>query len=212
MDINTLQWQKVELQSSWESFRNEHGSITDFIKKNLTQSERTSLSILLNTYLSDIRENINLLETRKNFFHNISPYIDEEKYTLYEVYKETWFRFEQERKEINDKLQEKQVLREERTDLLKTYIADNALERRERIQARIEPILREKLNSFIVNPWFQEISAERKILVFWRILSKIQEQRSLLETSWLETSVVLDRIETYGVVESIMQEYIDTWR
>lgn len=212
LDISTLQWQKIELQSSWENFRNEYGSITDFIKKELSPSERSSLSLLLNTYLEDIRNTDNALELRKNFFQNISPYIDQEKYALYETYKEIWFRFEEERKEINEKLQERKEQREERTDILKTYIADNALERRDRIQSRVEPLLRSRLDIFIENPWFQDLPLERKALVFWRILSKIQEKRSLLETSWLETSVVLDRIATYWVIEDTMREYIEIWR
>lgn len=211
-DISSLQWQKVELQSSWENFRNEYGGITDFIKKDLSPSEKISLWSLLNTYLEEIRKTNNTLELRKNFFQMISPYIDKEKYTLYETYKETWFRFEEERKEINDRLQERKEQREERTDLLKTYIADNALERRDRIQSRVEPLLRERLNVFTTNPWFQELSQERKILVFWRILSKIQEQHSILENTEPQTSVILDRIATYTVIESIMQEYINIWR
>lgn len=106
----------------------------------------------MNRYLEDIRLNTNTIELRKNFFDSITPYIDISKYSLYEKYKEAGFRFEEEQKSINDQLQEKKELRDERTDLLKTYIADNALERRERIQSRIAPLLRDRLNIFTQNP------------------------------------------------------------
>jgi len=37
-------------------------------------------------------------------------------------------------------------------------------------------------------------------------------KQSELETSGIKTTVVLDRIETYKVVESIMKEYISKWK
>ncbi|MCH8518837.1 hypothetical protein LAT59_03700 [Candidatus Gracilibacteria bacterium] len=211
IEIHQLRTQKETLEHTWEQFRNENGTITQYIKSGLNQEERNTLSEILQEYLTNIRISGPTLEKRRAFFSSIEVFISEEKKESFEVYKNTGFDFETERTQLKKQIEEKQLEKDNRTDILRTHIADNALERRSRIQSRVEPLLRERLDVFISNPGFQTLSAERKQLVFGRILSKIQAQQSLLERSELQTTVVLDRIETYKVIESIMQEYIKSW-
>jgi len=71
-----------------------------------------------------------------------------------------------ERLELQETIQDTESQKAARTDILRTHIADNALERRQNIQQRIESILRERLDNYIANDTFNELSPERKTLVF----------------------------------------------
>ena len=207
-----LRTQKEDLNNSWEEFRSTHGGITDFIKNELSSTEKQNLSLIVENYLEQIRDHRDDLEIRKTFFSSIEGFIDWEKKWLFEKYRDTSVNIENERLELTRLIRDTETQKEARTDILRTHIADNALERRQNIRQRIEPILRERLDAYTLNGAFKKLPDERKALIFWRILGRIQMKQSELESSWIKTTVVLDRIETYTIIESIMLEYIRSWR
>ncbi len=210
--IEVLQEQKSHLELSWEKFREDNGWITDFIREDLHQDDRKALADIVENYLTEIQYRRNDIDFRKQFYSDIEFFIDSEKKELYQTYRDMSVNIEIERLELQETIQDTESQKAARTDILRTHIADNALERRQNIQQRIESILRERLDNYIANDTFNELSPERKTLVFWKILWRIQMKQSELETSGIKTTVVLDRIETYKVVESIMKEYISKWK
>lgn len=210
--IEELHIQKNNLDSSWEEFRSTYGWITNFIAKDLSDDRRNELAAIVETYLTLSRENHKNITIRKDFFTSLERFIDTEKVWSFEKYREKSISIENERLELSELIKDTELQKQARTDILRTHIADNALERRHNIRLRVEPILRERLEWYIANEAFRKLSDDRKALVFWRILWKIQMQQSDLESSGIQTTVVLDRIETYKIIESIMLEYISFWR
>ena len=210
--IIELQTQKEQLNTSWEEFRSTYGSITDFIKKDLSDEEKKNLSTTVESYLAELRINRENITVRKIFFNDIAKYIHTEKQKLFEQYITTSVHTETERQQLTWLIRQLEDQKQARTDMLRTQIADNALERRQNIKQRIESLLRERLDTFIESKGFQNLPNERKTLIFWRILWRMQLQQSQLELSEVKTTVILDRIETYKVIEVIMLEYIDSWR
>ena len=210
--IIELQAQKEQLNTSWEEFRTTHGSITDFIKEDLSDTEKKSLSSIVETYLAELRINREDISVRKIFFNDIAEFINTEKIELFEQYIAMSVHTETERQQLTGLIRELKDQKQARTDMLRTQIADNANTRRLNIKQRIEPLLRERLDTFVETKGFQNLPNERKALVFWRILWRIQIQQSQLELSEVKTTVILDRIETYKVIEAIMLEYINLWR
>lgn len=210
--IEELRLQKSELETSWEDFRNTYGWITEFISKNLSANDREELNTIVTHYLALSRETSQNIETRNTFLKSLEKFIDEDKKSNFEKYRTVSMNIESERLELNTLIKNTEQLKQERTDILRTHIADNALERRQLIKERIEVLLRQRLDSFISNENFIKLPNDRKILVFWRILWRIQMQQSELEASGIKTTVQLDRIETYKAIEAIMLEYINSWR
>ena len=210
--IEELRLQKSELETSWEDFRNTYGWITEFISKNLSANDREELNTIVTHYLALSRETSQNIETRNTFLKSLEKFIDEDKKSNFEKYRTVSMSIESERLELNTLIKNTEQLKQERTDILRTHIADNALERRQLIKERIEVLLRQRLDSFISNENFIKLPNDRKILVFWRILWRIQMQQSELEASGIKTTVQLDRIETYKAIEAIMLEYINSWR
>ena len=209
--ISELRLQKNSLDTSWENFRNTYWGITDFIDTDLSSAQRERLAIIVENYLANLRENREDTNLRKDFFISIEEFIDSEKAELFERYRKKSMSIENERIELATLIRNTENQRQARTDILRSHIADNALERRQNIKQRIEPILRERLNAYVENESFKKLPDNRKALVFWRILWRIQMKQSELESSWVKTTVVLDRIETYKVIETIMIEYINSW-
>ena len=164
--IIELQNQKEQLNTSWEEFRSTYGSITDFIKKDLSDEEKKTLSTIVESYLAELRTNREDISVRKIFFNDISEFINTEKKEQFKQYITMSVHTETERQQLTGLIRQLEYQKQARTDMLRTQIADNALERRQNIKERIEPLLRERLDTFVESSSFQNLPNERKVLIF----------------------------------------------
>jgi hypothetical protein len=161
-----LQEQKENLSTSWEEFRNSNGTLTDFIKTNLSQKEREKLTSIVELYLNNLRENKADMQLRKKFYLDIKPFVEDGKQEHFKKYSDMSINVETERQILSENIKETEEQKQARTDLLRTQIADNALDRRQNIKQRIEPLLRERLDTYTKSETFQRLHNDRKALVF----------------------------------------------
>lgn len=200
------------------------------MRENLTQEEKDDLEDIINIYVKDkdylerkIEKYISsqkeivdlkeeLLRGKHQFYKDLIIYIQIEKLEAFKQYVDSDLNYNEKSKDIQDKIEQKNVEQSERIDELRNQIDDNSKNFRRQIEEKITVQVSDKLDIFVNQESFQELSAESKIKVFTNIINKFESAIDKLENTSNPTAVLAERIIWLEVVVSILESYIDNWK
>ena len=229
-DIKTLEKEKERLEFKWKTFRIGNDNLWDLIRSDISEAEVNALELLVNIYNSR-KNNINLtldsaveswIETesikkellllKQELYKDLLPYIQMEKLSEFKVYVESDLALNEKSKEVATEIEEKQSERDERIEEIKEKIEDNTETLRAQIEEKIIKKLQTRLDEFIAQEKFQELPNESKILLFKRLILKLEVKKQSLSDTLNPTSIIEERIILYDIVQDVLQGYIDNWK
>ncbi len=229
-EIKTLEKEKEILEFKWNTFRIWNENLGDIIRWEMTPDDKSKLETLLVNYTSlknkidtDIANavergqetgglQIELSELKRSLYMKLIPYIEEGKIGAFKLYIESDINYNEKSKEVATEIEEKEVERNERVEKIKDDIEENAEVLREQIRVKITTGLQVKLDEFIAQEKFQWLRDESKILLFERLISKLQTKKESLEDTVNPTSIIEERIFLYEVVQETLYWYIQNWK
>jgi phage-related minor tail protein len=182
------------------------------MRENLTQEEKDDLEDIINIYVKDkdylerkIEKYISsqkeivdlkeeLLRGKHQFYKDLIIYIQIEKLEAFKQYVDSDLNYNEKSKDIQDKIEQKNVEQSERIDELRNQIDDNSMNFRRQIEEKITVQVSDKLDIFVNQESFQELSAKSKIKVFTNIINKFESAIDKLENTSNPTAVLAERI------------------
>lgn len=228
-DIQNLENKKEKLESQWRDFRIGNEALWDLMRSNMTPEDIDNLRIIVTNFISTqskINEQINstllldedvsffqreLLLLKQTLYKELIPYIEPDRREAFIVFVESDLSYNEKSKEVATVLEEKNIEQKERIEEIEEKIQDNSLELRERIEKKVTEKLQLRLDEFVWQERFDELENSSKILLFDKMITKLDVKRVELESTLNPTSVIKQRVVLYEIVQEILQWYIDTW-
>jgi len=228
-NIETLEQEKNLLEFKWKNFKIGSSSLWEILDKNLSPQERDNLydivelyssqkssgeSILksiINTNGNPTQQRRNLILLKKDFYTSIKSYISPDKLDAFLSYIETDLSLNEKSKDVDSQIQKIQNKKIERVDYYQAKIEDNNKVLRESIENKISTRIRLKLDIFVAQWSFSELSNSSKISIFDNLISKIDTESIRLGQIENSTSIIEEKILLFRVVVDILKEYTTSW-
>lgn len=226
-NIKNLEQERTELDDKWAIFKEENGNISNFVKQDISEEEKDSLSELTYIYRSKKREldlrllervknleesedvKIELLELKKEFYKSISIYVSPEKLDGFLAYIKWDIELNEKNKEVKEELYKEKVILKEKVETIKEKIEEHKKNLDNRIEILIKKRLTEKLTELKTSEKYISLSTENKVLLFQKTLEKTVSKRKDLEALENRTNVIEKRIEIYFIVEDALHQEIE---
>jgi hypothetical protein len=225
-----LEKQEDVLQFKWNTFRLWNDTLEDIVKLNLTNLEKQNLEEIITTYLKSEKklenklnnsiksgkeiENIKLRlrDWKHSFYKELIPYIQIIKLEAFKNYVNSDLNYNEKSKDIQSKIEQKDVEQENRLEELYYNRDDSARDLRKNIEASITLKVTPKIDAFVAKKWFLELSNDLKIEVFLNIVNKFEFAIEELENTQNPTRALEERIIWLEVVVDILDTYIGSWK
>ena len=228
-DIEILEQEKSLLEFKWNTFKIWNITLWELLRSNLTQSEKLKLTEVVSSYnevnifeeniLKDIinvnwdeqaqRDKLLLLKT--NFYTSLEPFVQEEKLEELNVYAWVDKSFDEQKKNVDSKIQKIKIEKQEKVDHFQTKIEDNNKVIRENIENKIFTEVKEKLDVFVSQEEFLELPNIAKKGIFNKVIKKLEYESIRLTNLQNSTSIIEEKIIIFRVVIDLLKEYTISW-
>lgn len=228
-NIETLEKEKDKLEFKWNSFQIGSDSLWDLIQENITASENLLVEEIVFSYSNkkinlekeleiiigskQDTENIQkeLLLLKKEFYKSLIPYIEINKLDSFKRYIDLDLTYNEKSKLVSTQIEEKQLKRIERVEEIQDKIEDNNKILRENIEKRITTEVHEKLNNFISEDAFKNLTNDEKRQVFAKVIGKIELKIINMNNITNATSIIEEKIILFEIVLDILKSYTEKW-
>jgi len=232
-NIQELQEEKDQLEYEWNNFIIEWNTLSDLVKVDLTDTDKSNIEAIVDAYVKKNQEyttQLNFLVTswqdrekiksqkddiiknKISFYSGLLPYINSDKSVEFKNYIDSDIKLNEKSKIVSSEIERKNIERTERVEALQERIQDNKELLRTSIEERVTKLVKARLEVFTSNEWFQKLSNEQKIIIFSKLVQKIEVLIIHLEAKEDKTSIIEEKIILYWVVQDILNSYIALWQ
>lgn len=229
-DIKTLEGQKERLKFKWSTFLIWNEKLWSLLRDNLSEEEKKEVEVLITTYVEekeifdtklvkalkyerDTKEIKNSLLKRKHtFYKSLLKYIEVDKLDKFTVYINSDLQFNEKSKIVSIKIDEKSIQRDQRVEEIQEKIDDNSRILRKKIESIMTVKIKKKLDVFVSKEKFNALPNESKIILFNKLIDKIEINHTKLKNAVNPTSFIEEKIVLFEIVEEILYSYIDQWK
>jgi hypothetical protein len=224
-NIQTLEEQSSTLDKKWEDFKLQSGSISTFLKRNLSDEEKILFQDIVSKYSGDARfleqnliekiqsawdttdVKVKLIELKKQYYKDIASYVSAESMVAYLDFIRSDIELNQKNREIQETLYKDKIHLQEKVEILRGKIEENNQILENRIEQSLREKIGEKIQAIKNDSRFSQFSSDQKKILFEKTLERVIKKRQLLENEVLKTSLLEKKILLYKLVEvSILQE------
>ena len=225
-----LEKQENVLQFKWNTFKLWNDSLEDIVKIDLNTTQKLELEDIISVYLESKEQlegdlnksiesgrNINeieeeLLTQKHSFYKSLIPYIQISKLEAFKKYVDSDLTYNEKSKNIKNKIDQKDIEQEKRLEELYDDRDDSARDLRKSIEKSITIKVSPKIDQFVKQEKFSDLSWIVKIEIFTNMIRKFEDAISDLENTSNPTRALEERIIGLEVVVDILNTYIDTWK
>ncbi len=229
-NADELKKQQEQLDFKWNTFKIRNDSLSSLVKELDSiwigvvssiiinyEDQRTILENKLDNNIENEERSHeiykSLVELKKNFYTQLLPYIKTEKLTSYKNYISSDVMYNEKSKVVDVELQQLEVKKKERIEVIKEKIEDNNEVLRNSIHEKVTLKVSTLLQNFTIQEKFASLSNEQKIIIFQRIKDKIRWVKDSYKDSQAEvTSIIDEKLLLFTIVEELVDDYIKKWK
>lgn len=227
--IGDLKQEKELLDFKWKTFRVWNENLWDLIKTDLTEEETDALESLILEYSED-KENFEedieealadwddaeiihkaLLSLKQNFYMSLLPYLQESKIEEFKTYITSDINYREKSNEVAVQISQKNVERDERVVELQEKIKTHREKLNEQIRIKASERIKGKLDAFVNQEKFINLSSDSKIQLFERLLERLEERRERTLQTTSDQSLIEENEVLYEIVEEVIRWYLSQW-
>jgi len=221
--------EKDVLEFKWKTFKIWNESLSDLIIE-LSDDQTNEVEEIIDTYNEQedkLRAQLNkmlkynkdltgvnqeLLDIKQELYTNLLPYIKTDYTQEYKNYIISDIALNEKSKKVDTEIQQISVKKKERIEEIEEKIEDNNKVLRKNIEEKIKQRITYKLDAFTKKEDFIALDNESKILIFERLIDKIDTIKDSYKISENSTSILEEKIFLLEVIEEIFNEYIKSWK
>jgi len=223
-NIDKLKEDKLELKNKFKSLSTEYWNLSDFMRSDLTYSEKKDIQKKIEDYISirnklekELKIKIENLEDSKkikdkllieriNFYKSLVKYIDKTKKELYIEHIKFNLLSIKENKDLAEEIYKNENLLWKKVKFLKEKIENHKKELNLRLENTIKDKIWQKIDEIMNNKDLLNIDKETKLNLYNEIINKLNEKIKNIDISKLDTNIKNMKIFIYtSMIEKFNQ-------
>lgn len=229
-NIESLESEKTRLDFKWNTFLIWNETLWDLMRIDLSDADKQYIENLVISYKDSqdkyewkITRAIELwkptheitrdfFHEKKDFYMGLVQFIQIEKLESYAKYINSDLIYNEKSQEVGNQIEQKTLQREERIEEIQSQIDSNTALLRERIKQKVTQRVTQRLDAFVQQEKFQSLSNGWKVIMFEKLILKVEQKLQLLEESEISSANLEESYFLYGVIREILEEYILNWK
>lgn len=228
-NIESLKKEKSHLDFKWDTYRIGNENLWNLLKSDLSDEQKLEIEEIIIEYKDSLdkyegkisitldarRDEVDAITNeflieKREFYMSLIKYVEVDKLEDYMTYINSDLNFNEKSNEVAVKIEQKNIQKEERIEEIQKQIHSNTNILRDRIREKVTTRVTEKLDSFVTEEKFSQLSNGGKIIVFQKLQSKVQNKIEELKSHPDPTSIE-ENLFLHEIINEIIQWYIDNW-